>query len=267
MASVSRKKSSARRKAKKFRVKHLIDIYELAKAGHSNNQIRHTLGISQKTWEAWQRRRSVCYVLSRAKAARKNGAGGDLKKYILGRLPDELKRTWRLMMDVDRSDDGNAVHRLETLLQGHGKRGRQMLFLESLISTGFNVSSACKMVNVTRRTFESWLDNDHEFGDMVREVLEAKKDFFEAALIGRVAAGDTAAIVFANKSINKDRGYGQEVNVNHNVSGEVRQLHGHISLDQLDLPLDVQREVMKAIRLKEEEQRKLEVQKHEVVEV
>ena len=70
-----------------------------------------------------------------------------------------------------------------------------------------NVSAACIGAGISRVTFYNWYNNDTDFKAKADEIKEERKDFIESALDKRIAAGDTAAIIFAAKTICKDRGY------------------------------------------------------------
>lgn len=72
-----------------------------------------------------------------------------------------------------------------------------------------NVTEACKAVNIGRTTFYRWIEDDPELKQFLHslDVAQLKKDFIENALMKKIGEGDTACIIFANKSLNKDRGY------------------------------------------------------------
>jgi hypothetical protein len=110
------------------------------------------------------------------------------------------------------------------------------------------------MMNMSRKTFENWVTHEPEFGELMNEIHEHKKNFFEAALVGLVASGDSSATIFVNKTFNKDRGYNDKIELS--VEGSVQHehvhahVHAHISVDELDLSLEVKREILQAIRLR-----------------
>ena len=70
---------------------------------------------------------------------------------------------------------------------------------------------------------------------------------FEQAFIGRVAAGDTAAVIHAVKTKCRDRGYNDKVEVVH--SGSITNEHT-VSIAELDLPIETRQEVLTALRAK-----------------
>jgi hypothetical protein len=117
---------------------------------------------------------------------------------------------------------------------------------------------ACRKVGISRQTFFLWC-KDEKFQALVDEIQEAKKDFFEGSLIRLVAAGDTSATIFANRTVNKDRGYSERHQVDVNVSGQVTHKHELVSMEQLKLPTAVEKMLLQQIRkVKQIESKQLE---------
>jgi len=105
------------------------------------------------------------------------------------------------------------------------------LFIEVFRSNATDVSRACKAFKIARRTFYNWYnDADSTFREAVEDARNEIKDFAESQLltlmkgipkldektgkiIGWVSRPDTAAIIFFNKTKNKDRGYVERVEV------------------------------------------------------
>lgn len=104
----------------------------------------------------------------------------------------------------------------------YSKKEREQ-FVAIFKSNATDVSRACKAFKIGRKTFYEWMKNDSDFADMIDEAREEMKDFGESQLytlmkgipkldeqnriIGWVSRPDTAAIIFYNKTRNKDRGY------------------------------------------------------------
>ena len=76
-----------------------------------------------------------------------------------------------------------------------------------------NVSVACTNFGIDRVTFYNWYNADEQFRTACDAVKEKRKDFIESALDKRIQAGDTTAIIFAAKTMCKDRGYIEKVEV------------------------------------------------------
>jgi len=87
------------------------------------------------------------------------------------------------------------------------KKERQKAWLEAYKAQLFNITEACKRIGIDRSTYYRWLDNDPDFGQAVQDAREEKLDFIEDQLLGKIAEGDTTAIIFALKTLAKHRGY------------------------------------------------------------
>lgn len=97
---------------------------------------------------------------------------------------------------------------------------KKELFIDTLIKTFGNITQTAQMVGVVRQTYYDWLKHDPEFKAAIDNItnadyLEAKKDFIEASLMKLIVKGNPAAVIFAAKTICKDRGYieRQEIDV------------------------------------------------------
>lgn len=91
------------------------------------------------------------------------------------------------------------------------KTDRKAEFLDVFKRALGNVSVACKSFGIDRQTYYNWVRDDDDFARQCDDVRETRKDFIESALDKRIQAGDTAAIIFAAKTICKDRGYVERV--------------------------------------------------------
>jgi len=94
---------------------------------------------------------------------------------------------------------------------------RKKLMLNALQKTLYNVTAACTIAEVPRRTFYTWLEDDPEFKRAVEEVPEIALDFAEQALLKKIKGGDTIATIFYLKTKGKKRGYveKQEIDNSH----------------------------------------------------
>lgn len=81
--------------------------------------------------------------------------------------------------------------------------------LECLVKCHGVKSAACDMAGITRQTLYNWEQADPSFSEHIAALalMERKKDFVEYSLLKLVAKGQPAAVIFANKCINQDRGY------------------------------------------------------------
>lgn len=86
-------------------------------------------------------------------------------------------------------------------------KSKQKIWLEAFKANLFNVTEACKKIEIDRSTYYRWLENDPDFAQAAQDAREEKIDFIEDQLLERIASGDTTAIIFALKTLAKHRGY------------------------------------------------------------
>jgi antitoxin component of RelBE/YafQ-DinJ toxin-antitoxin module len=86
------------------------------------------------------------------------------------------------------------------------KAKRQTKFLQAYLSNNFNISASCRDAEVGRTSFYRWMETKR-FASKFEEARESRKDFIESQLMGRIKADDTTAIIFACKTLLRDRGY------------------------------------------------------------
>jgi len=167
------------------------------------------------------------------------GDGLELKDYILERLSPDARKVWE---DIQFWEDNTG--KIDAILNGKSKRIKQELFIHALVSTCFDVSASCKMVGVSRNSLEMW-KHDIDFRQMLDDVQWHRKNFFESALLDLVQLRNPAAVMFVNRTQNRDRGYGEKIEVDHTgIAGT------GIDIDELDLDLDTRKKILEAVRRK-----------------
>lgn len=228
---------------KNWRDAHVLTAYDMAKGGNSDRQIAARLGVTDRAFAAWvETRPRFKEALERGRALAEPQPAEPWAGLAIARLPARLQLIWEELEESAAA--GSGVEAVEDLLWGEGLRARQHLWLHALLKTNFNVTKACHLLNVTKRDVESWVRGDPGFQELLDEVQHMKKDFVEAQLMGRIAAGDTAAIIYASKCLNRDRGYDPAV--------EVRNLGltltAEVKLEDLDLSLDERRKLLDRVR-------------------
>ena len=232
----------------------LLDIYDLARQGHSDQRIAKIVGIFPDTFKLWKMQYpEIKTALERGRALDTLQTVNTYEEYVFNKLPPELQDLWE---DINRPrTEPNAISRLESALEDSGRLGHQQLFLYALVHANFDLAKACKLTNVSKKKLDHWVRHDPRFGELLQEMEWHKKNFFEGALIDLVARGETAAVLFANKTYNADRGYGnkKEITKNVNVSGTVNHNHTAVPINELDLPLETKKQLLAAIRAKKEE--------------
>lgn len=83
---------------------------------------------------------------------------------------------------------------------------KKLQFLKKFEESG-NISASCECINIARKTFYAWRDNDPDFADSFEELCESVGDFVEDQLLMQIKAGETAATIFYCKTKLRKRGY------------------------------------------------------------
>ena len=231
----------------KFRATMYVTAYQYARDGMSDEQIGKALGTTGVAFRRWCCDDEVLEdALERGRNPERDQPGGTFPEYVYRHLSPHLRALWDRINECATLENG--VERVEALLGNQGKRARQHLFIHALAQSCFNVSESMRRLNISRKTFDSWVHADHEFAELIDEMHWHKENFFESAFIGRVAAGDTMAIIHAAKTQLRGRGYNDRIEIEH--SGTVRHEHA-VAVTDLDLPLEVRVRVLEALRLKQ----------------
>ena len=243
-----------------------VTIYELVKEGHKMKEVAEILGVGIQTLQKWvKENEALKEAVAKAKAMRKSVAKSEtFMEYIYKTLSPKVQDIWDKLMEFDETD--NTIRRMDILIK-QPEKIRQQLFIHALVCSRFDPTEACRRTGITKHMYETWCITDPGFARLVEEVMWHKKNFFESALVRLVEEGNTSATIFANKTINRDRGYDQRSEVHH--SGAV--LHGQVDIETLNLPREAKRELLKAMRLQlamqlEEDERHLVVIDHPPIE-
>lgn len=220
----------------------LLDWYDAWLRTDEPGKVCAALQISAMTLHTWQKKHPEL-VEARKLAESRRGDRNNFSGYIFKQLSADAQRVWDKIKFYH--EEGGTYEAIEKILSGQTKRLRQELFIHALATTNFDISEAMRMVNLTRSGLEHWR-NDLEFRQLVEEIQWHKKNFFERTLVDLVEARHPAAVMFVNRTINADRGYGEKVEVNHSTKSGVQ-------LEELDLDVDTQRKILDAIRKKQEQ--------------
>lgn len=235
-------------KPDKFEDTMYVTAYQYARDGMSDEQIGKALGVSGPTFRRWcGDNDALADAVARGRAVVDGQDGITFPEYVYRHLPPDLRALWDEINECAELDNG--FERVEALLKNGGIRARQHLFIHALAQSCFNVSASMRRLHVTRKMYDNWRANDPEFATLIDEMHFHKKNFFETAFIGRVAAGDTAAILHAVRSQLGDRGYNDKIQIEH--SGTVEHRHT-VDVTELGLTLDVLVTIREAMRAKRE---------------
>lgn len=186
------------------------------------------LKVSKITFWQWVKDKpGLKEVLDLAEKEKKDGES--LKNWVYSRLSPELMKVWERIGELEMLSDG--ISKIELMLEEGGKRMRQQLFLHALCFHNFCVSQALAKVNITKRELDRWIAHDHDFAELVEQIQWHKGNLFEGSLVQLVREGNPAAVLFANKTYNAERGYAQKSKLDINVSGSVT--HGVLDLAEI----------------------------------
>lgn len=235
-----------------------VQSYVMAKSGASDNEISKTLGMSHTNFDALKLKKPALQdALRRARRVDQKV----FRDYVYGKLQPETKALWDRICLCEKIDDPDRD--AWEIIKDVGDYTRKQLFIYALVHTNFNPSNACKKVGIGRDTLRYWM-KDETFQELMKEIHWHKCNFFEEALVMRIKDGDTAAIIFANRTMNRDRGYGDKVEVEHTGTVQHNHLLSQVNLEELDLSLETRREILLAIRKKKEQREPKLIQHREI---
>jgi hypothetical protein len=241
-----------------------VECYRLARAGMTNKAIARKLNVGMTTFLKWLQCKPVLKeTLEKARSSEQGGKKESFKDFVFGRLPESLQKLWEEIDSLPEEATSEDVHRI---LKGRGKRCRMQLYLYALAESDFSQTEARKLLGISRRQWRIW-SSDPDFGELQFEILQHKKDFLESSLMALVRQGDSAATIFANKTLNRDRGYSERVSVDVNVS---KKLSHDVRLRLDEMPVDMKRQLLAHLDEKTEDLKALpspgEVIEGEIVE-
>lgn len=217
--------------------------YQAALTATSDKELATILGISEDRLKAWKGEHPPFYraiVAARAHSTGASGAATALTQHVSNSLPKELRDLWE---DLS-GDNLTAQETVRYNLATKGDYDRQRLLVHALSVTRFDLNRCCQILDISKAKLDSWVQTDPRFAQLWEQVHWAKQNFLESALMEKVAEGDTKSIIFANQSVNRDRGYGQSVKI------EATHHHVHAVVDVTKLALDVETKskILDAIR-------------------
>lgn len=237
----------------KWSIDMLVKTTALAAKGMSDAAIRNTLKVSPFTWRRWLKEKEVLVdALEYARQGKTDQNRDTLNAFIYNRLPPHLQEIWEQVVEYDEESNYAKISRL---LEGQDTLVRQHLFLQSLAYHGFNPSQAASFLCIPFDTVNTWKRNDPNFAELFGVFDEIRKDFYEEALVQACRAGEVGAIIHANKTKNRDRGYNEkhEIEVNGNLTMGLPPNSLVLSEDDIDqLPLLVRRGLLKYMQAKSE---------------
>jgi len=97
------------------------------------------------------------------------------------------------------------------------------------------VTSACKIVGISRNTFYNYCKDDKIFKAKVDDIENIALDFAESKLHNMIASENTAAVIFYLKTKGKKRGY---IERNEVTGAEGSQINFVVALPSKDITSD-----------------------------
>jgi len=202
------------------------------------------LQIGESRLKEWKNREPAFYraiVAARARAGDAKAGSAALSNHIANSLSDELKSLWESLQD-DNAPDNPARMALAT----KGDYDRQRLLVHALASTQFDLSRCMRILNISKATLDRWSRNDTRFVKLWDEVIAAKKNWIESALLDLVGQGNTRAILFANERVNRET-YGPPAQ---RIEGEINHNHrvAVLDLNKLNLDVETRGKILEAVK-------------------
>lgn len=222
-------------------------VYELAKNGYKKTKIAEACGVTSDTLTKWFKAHPVCkkaYLKGKKLYASDSGQTTTFTDYVHDNLPKKILKKWDKIMILQ--DAARGPQRVQAFLEAQTKIVQQYLFIHSLISCNFQKAKALKKIGLTYSSLYRWQE-DADFSTMLDFVHELRGDFFEDYLTGLIVDGDSKAIIFANRTFNRKRGYGDKLDVK--IDHSIQHTHT-ISLADAGMTLEERKKVLNSIRTK-----------------
>jgi hypothetical protein len=162
-----------------------------------------------------------------------------LSAYTIDNLAPDVRKVWNKLQGMSKMEEIDAVFRPHKSV-----KLRQQLFCAAFLHSGFDLSKACATVGIGRQVLNKWRD-DVDFLGLLEEMMFHKKNFIENKLFALCHDMHPGAIMFANRTLNADRGFNEKITVTDNTT--VVGQHADFDLSDLDLPPEILEAVAVAI--------------------
>jgi hypothetical protein len=113
---------------------------------------------------------------------------------------------------------------------------RKEFFLTILSMALNNVTKTCEITQVSRATYYKWLDQDQDFADQVRAIMDQVIDYVESKQLALIEALDGPQIRFFLQHQAKRRGYGKETKQIHEYPDGLPPPNQHLHLHMPPIP-------------------------------
>jgi len=229
---------------KEVTVNFLLTFYDYFLREHQITKIAEALGTSAPVLYKWIEKFPE---LKEAKelAVKRRQETCTFQGHVYRQLPPKIRKIWKEIQFWE--DAGDADEKIAEIMSGKSKKIRKEIWIHAMIHYGFSKSEACRIASIPRATVDNWSREDPVFRQMILEIHNSKKDFVEKSLLDLVEMKNPGAIMFASRTLNRDRGYNDKLEVEH--TGTIA--HVGYSIDDLDLPLEARKQYLDAVRRKE----------------
>lgn len=239
------KLAKKKKKPKEFKNQYIFRAYELAKTGASKQRIMQIFSVTEKEFGLWVYRNPMLMEAinegHRLKYGGTEATKDYVQEYIYAKLPADLKRVWDKLESLQASGD-NSLESIGDVLERESTINKQYLFIHALACSNFNQTAACSRIGISSNTLKKW-KMDIRFCSMLDEIEFHKKNFVETALMNSIAAGEVASIIFASKTLNRDRGYNdREYEVKHELT-----VNSALDIDALELDFETKKKILEAV--------------------
>lgn len=92
---------------------------------------------------------------------------------------------------------------------------RKKKLLKALVSSLGVVDEACKKAKICRTSFYTWMKDDPDFAEKVKDIEDVALDFVESQHYELIRMGSTKNILFHLKTKGRHRGYGESKELIH----------------------------------------------------
>lgn len=211
-----------------------VRIFQLLNSGLSIEKTAEVIGVNPSTLFKWSKEKpALKKVLEQFRNRSPETTTTRIIEFVFQRLPENLQELWQKLQEFDQCM--SAAKSIDALLADQGKAARQHLFCHAIVSSNFNVSHACKMLNISKNTLDNWLE-DPEFNDLFKELKFHQRNFVVGSLMDLVEAGNAPATIFATKCL-----AGDEYNPTKKI--EVQKKGGEAEKILASLPLEMKKQI------------------------
>lgn len=226
----------------------LAQAYRLARAGESDSSMAAAMGIHLNTLKQWVKKRpSFAAMVEEGRRARDQERSSlsqtsQAHRYVHRRLPARLADFWATIKPA--YADRSQLHLINLDVDSLAEEEQQLVYLHAVIECNYNHSRARMVCGLPLDRVNLWA-KDARMRRWLKEVEESKKDFVEEALMDLVARRETSAVIFAARTLCRDRGYSDKLQVDLRADDQT-------AIDELRaLTLEQRRLILEALEQKD----------------